>query len=237
MTKNTKRYIGIFIILFAIACIIGIVTRFSYHGSITLKQLENRNDINEYSLQLDEDGESEDIFDSIHSYDELKKFSEVIAKIKVSEDRELYSDTIKTKVTVEDIYKNNNEIENVKEIYIYEPFSFNEDLKVFSSTGGYQLMKTGEEYYVFLNSLKTIDKYKKSKDEKLTFTPSTTQYSIIPIKERKVALLEQEKANSGEYCYQDIKDFDILTMNLEVFNTYKMITKDIKKNLSNTSTT
>ena len=227
MTKGTKKYIGICCIVFVLAVFMGIVVRFSFQGSTTVTKLMNNN-IDEYTIQLEEIDE-EDNFAIVKDYKELESKSEFIAKIKVTDDRELYANTIKTKVKLEKIYKSDKKLLKNDYVYIYELAAFEEDFGIYDAMEGYQLMQSGREYYVFLNTIKTAKGYQKSKEENVTYLPSTTCYSVIPVSPGKIETLKQEKVDSGEYCYKDIKNMEILTTSKEVLKTYSSIKKDALK--------
>lgn len=193
MTKGTKIYMGICAVVFVCVAIAGVLTRFSFQGSTTLKQLKGSNNINEYAVQIFEDDSEDSIFANVSNYSDLEKSSELIAKVKVTDDRNLYSNTINTRVILEEIYKSEINLAKDDNLYIYEPADFEEEFGIYDSIGGYQLMESGKEYYVFLNPLKTAQGYKKSEKEKITFVPSTTKFSVYSIENKKQKVLNQKK--------------------------------------------
>lgn len=91
-------------------------------------------------------------------------------------------------------------------------------------------MNDGEEYDVFLNSEKVVRGYKKSENEKRSYLPSTTKYSIYPVKNRKQKeILSQKKLDNGEYSYGKIKNYYILTTRLEELKQYMENKKELKQ--------
>ena len=87
-----------------------------------------------------------------------------------------------------------------------------------------------KEKDVFLNSEKVIRGYKKSENEKRSYLPSTTKYSIYPVKNRKQKeILSQKKLDNGEYSYGKIKNYYILTTRLEELKQYMENKKELKQ--------
>ena len=225
MIKETKLYITIIVIMILLVFSVAIMTRLSYKGSITLKQLQDNSDVNNYTVQFGEDTVEKDIFKTINNYDDLKTQSKFFAKIHVTDERKLFASAVYTKVIVKKTYKSDYSIKKNDHIYIYEPVSFEEDFRLYDSSSGYQLMRTNEDYYVFLNELPSSTSYIKSKKEKVSFIPSTLKYSIYCAKNTKTQLLDKNRMDS--YKYVDIKNLDILNNDSGVLNKYKEIKKNI----------
>ena len=171
----------------------------------------------------------EGVFLNVKDYEDLKEKSNLILKVKVTNDRITYLDTTKTKVLVEEVYQAKDTSISKKEmIYIYEPAAFLEyPDQTYNSIDGYQLMEAGKEYYVFLNPLKTAKGYKKSSEEEKTFLPSSTNFSVYPLEEGNTKVLDNDKMDSGEYRYKDIKTFEILSMNGDILKQYRSIKKKL----------
>ena len=238
MTKGTKIYMGICAAVLVCTAVAGVLTRFSFQGSTTLKQLTDNSNINQYTIQIfQEDGVDNlyNMFAKVSNYSELEKSSELIAKVKVTDDRKLYSNTINTKVVLEEIYKSDGNLAKNDNIYIYEPADFEEEFEIFDSQNGYQLMESGKEYYVFLNGLKTAEGYKKSEKEKITFLPSTTKFSVYSTDNKKQKVLNQEKIDGDEerYKYGEIKNLNILTSSKSELETYENIRMEFMNKIKN----
>lgn len=238
MTKGTKIYMGICAAVLVCTAVAGVLTRFSFQGSTTLKQLTDNSNINQYTIQIfQEDGVDNlyNMFAKVSNYSELEKSSELIAKVKVTDDRKLYSNTINTKVVLEEIYKSDGNLAKNDNIYIYEPADFEEEFEIFDSQNGYQLMESGKEYYVFLNGLKTAQGYKKSEKEKITFLPSTTKFSVYSTDNKKQKVLNQEKIDGDEerYNYGEIKNLNILTSSKNELEIYENIRMELISKIEN----
>ena len=233
MIRGTKVYITTVTVLFLLVIAVTIMTRFSFKGSVTLKQLQASNDLNDYTVQFGDDAEVNDVFKTINDYDDLKEKSKVIAKVHVTDERKLSANAVYTKVIVKDIYKSDQSFNKNDAIYIYEPVCFEEEFEIFDSSSGYQLMRTNDDYYVFLNELPTAERYVKSEKEKISFVPSTLKYSVYSTKNNKIKLLDKKRIDGDkeEYKYADVKELDILTYNNGALDKYKIIKKNIIKDL------
>ena len=113
---------GICAAVLVCAVVVGVLTRFSFQGSTTLKHLTDNSNINQYTIQIfQEDGVDDlyNMFAKVSNYSALEKCSELIAKVKVTDDRKLYSNTINTKVVLEEIYKSDGNLAKNDNIYIY----------------------------------------------------------------------------------------------------------------------
>lgn len=211
MTLITKRFFLLCCLMSFFAVIIGIFVRSSYKGYRTVDEVAEKGGLENYTVQS-EDLTHEDLFVDVTNIDELKSNSEFIAKVKVCNERKLYANTIKTKLEIEEVLKDNsNTFSKNDTIYLYELVSIDDRFQIINSVAWNQLMETGEEYYVFLNPLKTAKEYIKSKEEEMTFLPSTPCYSIIPVLSKEALVLEQEKLDNGEYCYKDVMGMYLLT--------------------------
>lgn len=229
---------GICAAVLVCTAVAGVLTRFSFQGSTTLKQLTDNSNINQYTIQIfQEDGVDNlyNMFAKVSNYSELEKSSELIAKVKVTDDRKLYSNTINTKVVLEEIYKSDGNLAKNDNIYIYEPAYFEEEFEIYDSQDGYQLMESGKEYYVFLNGIKTAEGYKKSEKEKITFLPSTTKFSVYSTDNKEQKVLNQEKIDGDEerYNYGEIKNLNILTSSKNELEIYENIRMELINKIEN----
>lgn len=161
----------------------------------------------------------------------IKKQSDEFLRVKVLKERKLYRDVTRTKVKIEKVYKSFDHRKANETIWIDEPAAFMKSYgEIYDSVEGYQLMNDGEEYDVFLNSEKVVRGYKKSENEKRSYLPSTTKYSIYPVKNRKQKeILSQKKLDNGEYSYGKIKNYYILTTRLEELKQYMENKKELKQ--------
>ena len=174
---------------------------------------------------------NESVFLKTKNLKKIKKQSDEFLRVKVLKERKLYRDVTRTKVKIEKVYKSFDHRKEKETIWIDEPAAFMKSYgEIYDSVEGYQLMNDGEEYDVFLNSEKVIRGYKKSENEKRSYLPSTTKYSIYPVKNRKQKeILSQKKLDNGEYSYGKIKNYYILTTRLEELKQYMENKKELKQ--------
>ena len=97
--------------------------------------------------------------ESNYSLDDMEKDSSLIARITVTNSREMSLRSTKTMVKIEEIYKDNSANLSVGDcIYIIEPVSFVRGEEFY--TNGWQYLKTEDTYLIFLKNLGCIDGYK-----------------------------------------------------------------------------
>lgn len=228
MTKGTKIYffvvLGIILLCFAAGCFV----RISFTGYGTFEEMEQAESLEDFRIQLR--GSEEGSFsDSVEDYNSLAGKADFIAKVSATKDRVLsiYAVT-KTKVVVREVYKGG--IKPGQEIFIYEPAGFSYAVsKYYDTQEGYQLMKEGEEYYVFLKKLKTAAGYRLPDREKNAFLPVAALYSKFPVKPGKLGLTDGGRLEEGEYSYGETKDLEIITSEQEVLSKYRKIKKEVLK--------
>ena len=228
MIKTTKIYFLI-LSLFVLVCIAaGIVVKTSFKGYTQLTDLVKHENINSYSVQVMkvEESDDNDYFSEIDNFKELQEKSGLILKVHVTNERTMYlQNTTKTKVVVKEIYKGS--AKKGQEIYVYEPAVLSYSVsKSYDSIGGYQLMKTNNDYYVFLQPLKVFKGYVKSAQENNTYLPSTIKYSVMRVNVGKQEILNQKKLENGEYNYGDVLDQEIITDNKQELVKYQEIKKE-----------
>ena len=227
MTKNTRKYFAIIICVIIICSIMGIFIRNSYTGYNSFEQMEDSENLEDYRVFVENVEKDDDFFMQIKSYNDLENTADVIAKVSATNERELSLHKVtKTEVIVEEVYKGN--VEKGQTIFIYEPAIFSYSVsKSYQSLDGYQLMKEGEEYYVFLQNLKTAKGYKMSEKEKNTYLPNTASYSKFPVQQGNVSLVEQKRLNDGEYSYDEIQNLEIITSNQKVLSKYNRLREKV----------
>lgn len=230
MTRRTKQYFLICFLCFMLSLVIGLVVKFSFHGYRDFQSMETKENISKYQLQIMETN-NESVFLKTKNLKKIKKQSDEFLRVKVLKERKLYRDVTRTKVKIEKVYKSFDHRKANETIWIDEPAAFMKSYgEIYDSVEGYQLMNDGEEYDVFLNSEKVVRGYKKSENEKRSYLPSTTKYSIYPVKNRKQKeILSQKKLDNGEYSYGKIKNYYILTTRLEELKQYMENKKELKQ--------
>lgn len=231
MARETKRFFGIIAIIIVLLMIVGAVVRNSYTGPKTIKELSKVKNINEFRMVCG-DIDEELLNSNVKTIDDVANKSDLIVKVKVTDDKILEDADTKTKVKVEKIIKSDGgNIKKGDDIYIYEMIIFSNLDDSIMTNAKYNYLDTGKEYYLCLNSLKTIKGYKKSEEEKKTYMYSTNYYSVYSAsKEQKVVKLSKKKIYNEEYKYRDLKDQVILTSDKNVVDDYnKMSEKFVQK--------
>ena len=160
--------------------------------------------------------------ESNYSLDDMEKDSSLIARITVTNSREMSLRSTKTMVKIEEIYKDNSANLSVGDcIYIIEPVSFVRGEEFY--TNGWQYLKTEDTYLIFLKNLGCIDGYKYTKEEENSFMPVSEIYS-------KRNLTHDESYvvfDSAETLYPSISMFAFLTSEKTIVDNYEKIWKNI----------
>ena len=229
MTKNTKIYFVAMLCIVVLCLVLGIATRNSYIGYSSFAQMEEEENLQGYPVQISDAGEYGEFAAPIDHYSSLEEASDLIAKVSATNERKMFPYTAtKTKVIVEEVWKGDAEIG--QPVFIYEPVNFSYSVsKTYHSTGGYQIMEEGKEYYVFLQKLKTAEGYKMSDQEKDTYLPSTASYSKYPVQEGDVEVLNKKRLNNGGYSYGEIQNEEIITSDQKILLRYNKIKEEVLK--------
>ena len=172
---------------------------------------------------------------NVKTIDDVANKSDLIVKVKISDEKIIEDADIKTKVKVEKIIKSDGRnIKKGDDIYIYEMINFSNVDDSIMTNAKYNYLDTGKEYYLCLNSLKTIKGYKKSEEEKKTYMYSTNYYSVYSAsKEQKVVKLSKKKIYNEEYKYRDLKDQVILTSDKKVVDDYNKMSESFAQKYMN----
>lgn len=227
MTKKTKLFFILIFSLIPLSILVGFFIRSSYTGYKSFEQMEKSESLSEYSVCL-EDVESGSVFDNqVKDFDNMLKMADAVVKVFATNERKLYpSDATKTKVVVEEVFK--GDLKEGESIFVYEPayFSYTAS-EAYSTTGGYQLMKAGEKYFIFLQNLQAVKGYTFSAKEKKTFLPSTASYSKFPVREGEVRIVDSQKLDNGEYQYGEVQNLEIITPEKIVLDKYKNLKQKV----------
>ncbi|MBD7913146.1 hypothetical protein [Clostridium cibarium] len=161
MDKNRNKVIvGILLIIVLIPLLIGIKTKRSFQYTI------NQNlDFMDY--QIINNTNKQKYYDQLDNIGDIFKDSPIVARVKMTNEREYLSQCVLSSVEVEDVLKGDIDLEREKKIYIYEPITVQVDA-VYTSLG-YIPMIEGNEYIVFLKQLKVPNGYNMSNKEKKSF--------------------------------------------------------------------
>lgn len=234
MARETKRFFGVIVVLILLSMVAGVVVRNSYTGFKNIKELSKVRNINEFRISCG-DSDEELLNSNVKTIDDVANKSDLIVKVKISDEKIIEDADIKTKVKVEKIIKSDGRnIKKGDDIYIYEMIDLSKVDDSFMTSAKYNYLDTGKEYYLCLNSLKTIKGYKKSEEEKKTYMYSTNYYSVYSAsKEQKVVKLSKKKIYNEEYKYRDLKDQVILTSDKKVVDDYNKMSESFAQKYMN----
>ena len=228
MRKSNKFFLSGLIIVLVSSVIVGIMTRLSIEDNSYLGKYISFSEGTNYKLSLQEDDNFTRIYfdNNISNIKELEDKSDVVIKVKVTPKREVFSQAVRTKVEVLDVYKSDT-IKEHSEIYIYEPSYFISNQYI--SMGGYNIMEEDKEYVFFLKNLTVPNGYKYKNDEEVSFIPVSTLYSKFSFDgDNKISTIPQDDIDREEVNYNQIRELNIITTRQEVINKYE----DLKKSLS-----
>lgn len=221
MTKKTKLFFAIIFSLIPFSIFVGIFIRSSYTGYKSFEQMEKSESLSEYDVCL-EDVESGSVFDrQVKDFEHMLEMADAVVKVSATNERKLYPvEATKTKVVVKEVFKGS--LKEGESIFVYEPACFSYTAsKAYSTTGGYQIMKAGEEYFMFLQNLQAVEGYTFSTEEKKTFLPATASFSKFPVSEGEVSVVDSQKLDNGEYQYGEVQNLEIVTSEITVLDKYK----------------
>lgn len=218
--KN-KLFLGLLSVLLFLAIGVGLFTRFSFiEEDVNVASLMQKE--NQIRVQLMEDPQFVSIYfnNQLKDFSQLKDQSDIIVKVKVTNDRENHFQAILSKVRVTKVYK--GEVKQGDSIYLYEPSSFHKS-ESYSSTGGYNIMLDNQEYIVFLNHLKKPEGYQYKDREAISFVPISSYFGKYPVNSKEITpLISKEIETSDiETMYSKVKDYDILTTQNEMLKKYQ----------------
>ena len=170
-------------------------------------------------------GQKKSYFNNEHNYslDDMEKDSSLIARISITNSREMSLRSTKTMVKIEKIYKKNSiNIAVGDNIYIIEPVSYIRGEEFY--TNGWQYMKTGDTYLVFLKNLECIDGYRYTKEEELSFMPVSEIFSKKNLSQDESCMI----FDVNENLYLNVSSLAFLTSEETIVDNYVKIWKDIE---------
>lgn len=224
MTKSTKIYFIILDLFFIGALALGIVCMNSVTGEKNPDKELEKNDSISFSLE-------EDMYNpyfintSTCELEALEEVAEVIVVVSIGEEREMKLCSTKSQVKVEKILKQkDSSILEGQKIWIEEPATITVGRSF--STDGYQLMKNGQRYILFLKHLPCMDGYQYSRTEKNTFTLVSEYYGKFCVTEKeKIELLKND--TKDELLYREVSDYALFTENQDKVDTYQKLYKEV----------
>ena len=224
MTKTTKIYFIILGLFFGVALVYGMICMKSVHGEKNPnKMLEKKSDI---LLSLEEDMYNPYFINtSACTLQALEDAADMIAIVSVGDNREMKMYSTKSQVKIEKILQQKSSafFEGEK-IWIEEPATISVGRSF--STDGYQLMKIGQKYLLFLKHLPCIDGYQYSKVEQTAFTLVSEYYGKFCITEQeKIEVLQNEAEE--ELFYYNVNNYALFTEEQDKVDTYKKLYKEV----------
>lgn len=213
---------SLFILILIGSAVYGNKTANSFHDNTNVNELVKQSGV---LLSLDDTGQFSSIYfnNNLLSFDQLENESELIVKVKLSQNRINYTQAVRTLVHVTDVFKG-NEVKIGDNIIIFEPSNFL-GLNYFS-LDGYNLMRSDQEYILFLKHLKKPEDYHYTDDQAVTFMPISSYYAKYPMNSLSgEGYLSREDLDKG-INYSSIKDWDIITTDqnkLKKYNEFKKI--------------
>lgn len=153
--------------------------------------------------------------------------ADMVVTVEVLDEREMGQYSTNTKVVIDQVWKaKEKNIKEGKEIWIEEPATVLEE--VFYETDGYQMMKKGEKYLLFLMHLPCIDGYQYSKKEEQTYTVVSEYYGkYCMTDEEQIKLFQNEE--DKEKKYQDVEDYALLTEENSIVEQYAHLLHEVKE--------
>lgn len=215
MKRGNKILIIFMSAVLLMSVIVGIATRKSYSNNLDLGRRMQQADSLSF---LDHDDFVKTYFDNnINGLSQLKEKSDVIVKVRATDDRQMISQTILSKVEILDVYKGAN-LKEGDAIYIYEPNYFINNS--YTAMYGYNLLVNNNEYVFFLKKLKVPDGYKYKGKEKISYMPVSTIYSKYATNgEAKTEVVNTEELNL-KFSFEMVEDMDIIIDDENILGKY-----------------
>ena len=231
--RRNKYFLVFLSALIFFSIVLGLMTRFSFKQEFSAEEILNKAD--QYAVSSNEDDSSylAIYFDNnMENLSQIKDKSNVIIKVKVTNDRQTYMSTTLSGVDVSEVYKGNG-IKKGDHIYIYEPSSFFRSS--YSTMGGYNLMHRDSEYILFLKHLKIPEGYKYKGKEAISFMPVSTYYSKYPLNSNgNTRVIGKDELKKG-ISYGVVKEFDLITENVHNLEKYNAFKKEVLQNITGLS--
>ena len=150
-------------------------------------------------------------------------YADLVVKVKATDDRSFSFRSILTKVIITEVYKGDRSVKS-DEIYVYEWAEISL-LRSYSPHGpSYNIMNTGDEYYLFLSRRPMPDGYiytKKDQSEYLLANVYMGKFNVETSKEMQV-LPDPESLIDWDQVpdYQEVKSWDILPITHDQIEDY-----------------
>lgn len=229
MKKLYKRFD---IILILLLIIVLLVVSQKTKSSFQVTNLESETEINLMDFQVYNSNVNDIYYNKIDNADTIFNESPIIAKVKMTNEREYLNQCILSTVDIVKVYKNTTNINLTNEMYIYEPTDVRSNELVMYTTNGYIPMISDNEYIVFLTPLKVPDGYRMSSVEEKSFMFYNAEMG-------KVSVNKLEPYITGEFdltqminnlvSYKDLINYDVI-LDESKSTTYKEFKEKVYKN-------
>ncbi|MEB2493727.1 hypothetical protein SOP93_21570 [Peribacillus frigoritolerans] len=221
MIKNLKYMYIMVLALLIIVSLFGYLTRQSFQDNTIPYKLPSNLENATISIFDEESYINKYFKNNLSTYNELKEQSDFIIIGEIIDDRTKFNSTLKTKVKVKEVLKSKQKLENIKSIIVYEPSEFLYDTYYVNS--GYNIMKTNQDYILFLRHLEVPNGYTYKNDESISFIPTSTYFGKYSLNNKNlISPINLEELNTLKY--KDLDNYEIITDNKEkikIFNTIK----------------
>ena len=224
MSKN-KISLSIITLILIILVFIGVKTRVSFVYENNLEY-----DWNNYKIF---DMNVNDIYyDKVDKVENVITNSFIIAKVKMTDEKQILNQCVLSKVEVINIYKNetNKYIDEDNDLYIYEPISVQNNTSSIYTTYGYIPMIENNEYMVFLKPLKVPKDYKMSEKEEISFMYYNPIYGKKSVDDKLYYINNDNK----ELELNDIINYDVILKSdtIDIYNEFNQIINEYVKEKS-----
>ena len=157
------------------------------------------------------------------SVNELLKSSDIVVKIRFDNQRDLERLSTFSTVIIDDVVKGDPSLSG-KNIFVYEEsfFLFHGKQSLFYLVNGNNLLRTGEQYILFLDHKEYPEQYVQSDKERLTFIMSQGTFSKYNITKNTLSKEQMDEANhpDGSIYFNQIKDIDFLLADPNLITAY-----------------
>ena len=156
-------------------------------------------------------------FNPLISFDELKKYSDLIVRVKAISSRGKNNCTI-TETEILDVYQGEkNMLNNIVYVYEWGELYFQH---TYFARDGYTLMTPQQEYVLFLNKF-----YNPYSEEEAWLLANVFHGKIITNWPEGWSVIDDLK--SGTLIYSEVSDWGLITTDEMVFNCYKDIYENV----------
>ncbi|ADY54482.1 hypothetical protein Sgly_0111 [Syntrophobotulus glycolicus DSM 8271] len=224
--KHKNRILMLTIIVTLLVCAAGgILTRSSYVNNVDVQGIPDK--VSGYEIALEEESWLSKIYFDHHiqSFSELKDKSDIIVKVKPTEERKVLNQSLFSQVQILEIYKG-SDLKTDENIYIYEPASLGND-QIYMPDG-YIMQLDDQEYIFFLKRLKAPEGYQYKGKEKISYMPVSTTFGKYSVKETNTSVIPSEEIKKGLH-FSEIKHMDIITTNAQTLERYLKIKSNVGK--------